>query len=68
MVVRVLTEKHIPRAEARLLYEDVTPKPSPEEIELLRMARLAAPFVRRPGTGAPDKRERREIRRMKGRG
>jgi len=51
-----------------LLYEDVTPKPSPEEIELLRMARLAAPFVRRPGAGAPDKRERRQIRRMKGRG
>ena len=67
VIVKGLAEQHIPKAEARLLYEDVTPKPSPEEVELLRMARLAAPFVRRPGAGAPDKRERRQIRRMKGR-
>jgi ribosome-associated heat shock protein Hsp15 len=68
VVVRELAEKHIPRAEAKLLYEDVTPKPSPEELELRRMARLAAPFTRRPGAGSPDKRERRELRRLKGRG
>lgn len=67
VVVRELAERHIPRAEARLLYEDVTPKPSPEEVELQRMARLAAPFTRRAGTGAPDKRERRELRKLKGR-
>ena len=66
VIVRKIAERHIPKAEARLLYEDVTPKPSAEEVELLRMARLATPF-RRPGAGAPDKRERREIRRMKGR-
>lgn len=65
VIVRVLAEKHLPKAQARLMYEDVTPKPSPEEIELRRMARLAAPFVRRPGAGAPDKRERRELRRIK---
>jgi ribosome-associated heat shock protein Hsp15 len=68
VAVRALAEKHLPKAEAKLLYEDLTPKPSPEEIELRRMARLAAPFVRRPGAGAPDKRERRELRRLKGRG
>ena len=68
VVVRGLAEKHLPKGEARLLYEDLTPKPSPEEVELRRMARLAAPFVRRPGAGAPDKRERRELRRLKGRG
>jgi ribosome-associated heat shock protein Hsp15 len=68
LVVRGLAEKHIRRAEARQLYEDVTPQPTPEEIELRRMARLAAPFVRRPGAGSPDKRERRELRRLKGRG
>jgi ribosome-associated heat shock protein Hsp15 len=68
VVVRELAEKHIPRAEARQLYDDVTPQPTPEEIELRRMARLAAPFVRRPGAGSPDKRERRELRRLKGRG
>ena len=65
VIVRVLAEEHLPKAQARRMYEDVTPKPSPEEIELRRMARLAAPFVRRPGAGAPDKRERRELRRLK---
>jgi ribosome-associated heat shock protein Hsp15 len=68
VVVRVLAEQHMPKAQARLMYEDVTPKPSAEEVELRRMARLAAPFIRRPGAGAPDKRERRELRRLKGRG
>jgi ribosome-associated heat shock protein Hsp15 len=67
VVVRGFAEKHIPRAEARLLYEDVTPKPTPEELDLLRMARMAAPFTRRASLGAPDKRERRQLRRLKGR-
>src|SRR6266545_4383117 len=39
VIVRGLAEKHMPKAEARLLYEDVTPKASPEEIELRQMAR-----------------------------
>lgn len=67
VVVRSFAEQHIPKAEARLLYEDVTPKPSPEEIELLRIAKMAAPFTRRASLGAPDKRERRQLRRLKGR-
>lgn len=68
VIVRGLAEQHLPKAAAKLLYEDVTPKPSPEEIELRRMARLAAPFVRPRSAGAPDKRERRELRKLKGRG
>ena len=68
VIVRGLAEQHVPKAEARQLYEDVTPKPSPEQVELQRMARLAAPFIRRTGAGAPDKRERRQLRRLKGRG
>ena len=67
VAVRGLTEQHLKKADARLLYEDLTPKPSPEEVELRRMARLAAPFVRSASLGAPDKRERRAIRRIKGR-
>jgi ribosome-associated heat shock protein Hsp15 len=67
VVVRGFAEKHIPKANARRLYEDVTPKPTPEEIELLRMAKMAAPFTRRASLGAPDKRERRQLRRLKGR-
>jgi ribosome-associated heat shock protein Hsp15 len=68
VIVRGLAERHIPKADARQLYEDVTPPPSPEEVELLRMERLARPGVRPAGAGAPDRRERREIRRMKERG
>jgi ribosome-associated heat shock protein Hsp15 len=68
VVVRGLAETHVPKAKARELYEDVTPQPTPEEIELRRMARLAAPFTRRASLRAPDKRERRELRRLKERG
>ena len=68
VIVREFAEKHVPRAEAKLLYEDVTPKPSPEEVELRRMARMAAPFTRPSSLGSPDKRERRALRRLKGRG
>ena len=67
VIVREFAEKHIPRGEAKLLYEDLTPKPSPEEVELRRMARMAAPFTRPSSLGSPDKRERRALRRLKGR-
>ena len=58
-------EQHIPKSQARDLYQDLTPPPTPEEVEMRRMARLARPFVRAPGAGAPDKRERRALRRLK---
>ena len=67
VIVRGLAEQHLPKAQARLLYEDLTPKPSPEEIELRRFARMAAPFRPR-SAGSPDKRERRALRKLKGRG
>jgi hypothetical protein len=67
VVVQALAEKHVPKAEARELYKDLTPPPTPEEVEARKLARLAAPFVRPRGLGAPDKRERRELRRLKGR-
>ena len=67
IVVRGTAERHIPRAEARALYEDVTPPPTPEEQALLDLLRLAGP--RRLGpSGAPDRRERRRRRAMKERG
>lgn len=65
VIVRALAEQHIPKAEARKLYEDVTPQPSPEEAEMLRLARLARPHVRAAAAGTPDRRERRELRRLK---
>ncbi|HXT70811.1 MAG TPA: RNA-binding S4 domain-containing protein [Vicinamibacterales bacterium] len=62
VVVRGLAEQHIAKAEARLLYEDTTPPPSPEEKALLDLMRLAGPKRGgRPPT-TPDKRERRRLR------
>src|SRR5437763_4262734 len=68
IVVKGIADKHVSKAEARLLYDDLTPKPSAEEVEMRRMARLAAPFTRPSTAGAPDRRERRALRRLKGRG
>jgi ribosome-associated heat shock protein Hsp15 len=65
LVVKALVDRHVPKAQARELYEDVTPPLTDEEREMRRLARLARPFVRSPGAGAPDKRERRALRRMK---
>ena len=64
VVVRGLAERSIAKAEARKLYEDVTPPVAPEIAEARRLDRLLAP---REDAGRPDKRERRERRRFKGR-
>src|SRR5215475_9442239 len=53
--------RHVPRAEARLLYEDLTPPPTPEEIEARRMERIYR--AQMTPAHAPDKRQRRAIRR-----
>jgi hypothetical protein len=65
VIVRGLAERHIEKSLARELYEDVTPPLSPEEVEARRMSRLMGPFARPGGTGAPDKRDRRALRRLK---
>ena len=62
--VRGLADRHIARAEARLLYEDLTPPPSPEELEARRIERM---FRAARPLRSPDKRQRRELRKMKGR-
>jgi ribosome-associated heat shock protein Hsp15 len=68
VVIKGLAEHHVAKAQARELYQDVTPPASPEEAEMRRLARLARPFVRPAGAGSPDKRERRQLRRLKERG
>ena len=62
IIVRVLTDRHVARSEARTLYEDLTPKPTPEEIEMRRADRVYRASAAAAGT---DKRKRREIRRHK---
>jgi ribosome-associated heat shock protein Hsp15 len=64
VVVRFVTDKHIPKAQARALYEDTTPPPSPEEQAMLDLLRLAGPR-RRHAAGTPDRREKRRLRREK---
>jgi hypothetical protein len=53
----------VKKSEAKVLYDDVTPKPTAEEIELRRMHRIFQATQRAEGT--PDRRRRREIRRHK---
>ena len=52
------------KVEARVLFDDVTPKPTAEEIEMRRMERVYRAAAQASGT--PDRRRRREIRRAKG--
>ena len=65
MSVRALADRHVVKAKARLLYEDLTPAPTAEEIELRRMERIYRAAMTPPR--APDKRQRRALRRIKGR-
>ena len=67
VVVRGLADRHIAKAEARELYDDRTPKPTAEEIEMRRIERLTRALNKAP-TITPDKRERRRIRSLKERG
>lgn len=64
VVVVATADRHVPRAEARALYEDTTPPPSPEEQAMLELIRLAAPKRRGPDV-APERDERRRLRRDK---
>lgn len=65
VVVKGVREQHIAKAEARLLYEDLTPAPTPDEIETRRLERIFR--AQMTPAKAPDKRQRRALRRLKGR-
>jgi len=64
LAVKALADKHVSKADARLLYEDLTPQPTAEEIEMRRMDRLFRAQMTPPK--APDKRQRRALRRLQG--
>jgi ribosome-associated heat shock protein Hsp15 len=65
IVVRATAARHVPKAEARSLYEDLTPPPTAEEIEARKLERMYRAAVTPPK--APDKRERRALRKLRGR-
>ncbi len=64
IVVLGLVDQNVSKAEARLLYDDVTPPPSPEEIEGARMDRLLRDSLPHPVT-TPHRRDRRTLRRLR---
>jgi ribosome-associated heat shock protein Hsp15 len=65
IVVRAVASRHLGRPDARLLYEDVTPAPSPAELEMRRLERVYRAAM--TPLRAPDKRQRRALRHLKGR-
>jgi len=65
IVVKALAEQHLPKAEARLLYEDVTPPPTPEELALRELERHFWTSRVKASARTPDHRERRRLRREK---
>ena len=64
VIVRIVLDQHVKKAEARVLYDDVTPKPTAEEIEMRRMERVYRAATQAAGT--PNRRRRREIRKARG--
>ena len=64
--VAALADRHVAKAEARKLYEDLTPPPTAEEIELRRQERIFHAAM--TPLHSPDKRQRRELRKMRGKG
>lgn len=62
VVIRGVMQSHVTKSDARTLYEDLTPQPTPEEIEMRRVERVYRASAAAAGT---DKRKRREVRRAK---
>ena len=59
----MLIDQHVRKSEAKALYDDVTPKPTAEQVEMRRVERTYRSAAIAAGT--PDRRRRRELRRLK---
>jgi ribosome-associated heat shock protein Hsp15 len=64
VVIAGLADRSLPKAEARQLYEDLTPKPTEEEIAVRRAERVFR--AAQVAAGRPDKRQRRAVHKLKG--
>jgi ribosome-associated heat shock protein Hsp15 len=64
--VVALADRHMAKADARQLYEDLTPPPTTEEIEMRRQERIF--HAQMTPLHSPDKRQRRALRKMRGKG
>lgn len=63
IIARIVIGDHVKKSEAKALYDDVTPKPTAEEVEMRRVERAYRAAANAAGT--PDRRQRRQLRRMK---
>jgi ribosome-associated heat shock protein Hsp15 len=66
IIVRIVLDDHVKKSEAKALYDDVTPTPTAEELDLRRVERQYRAAIRAAGT--PDRNQRRQLRRIKERG
>lgn len=64
VIVTAIAEQHVPKRDAKALYDDRTPPPTPHEIEMRRLERIYRAMQSPPR--APEKRERRALRALKG--
>jgi len=65
VTVKTLTEHHLPKVGARLLYDDTTPPPSPEELAVRELERHFWKSRLKATPRTPDRRERRRLRSAK---
>ena len=63
LTVLGVADRSVSRAEARLMYDDTSPKPTPEEIELRKLERIYRAAATPPTR--PDRDQRRTLRRLK---
>ena len=63
VIVRIVIDDHVKKSEAKALYDDVTPRPTAEEVEMRRVERAYRAAAQAAGT--PDRRQRRQLRRIK---
>lgn len=61
VVVKAVTDSHLPKAQARRMYEDTTPAPTAEEMAIRRAARINRAIDQATG----DRRSRRDARKAK---
>ena len=64
VLVLGLADRSVPKADARLLYDDRTPPTPPEEVALRRAERVFR--AAQAAAGPPDKRQRRAIKKLRG--
>ncbi len=65
IIVKRLSERHLAKTKARILYQDVTPPPSKEELEFRTLLRRTAAATQ-ISWRMLNKRNRRILRRLKG--